>query len=64
MITEIFVAISATGIIGFDIIMALKQTKNPKTFKTISRLVWDSAKKYPMVPFAIGILCGHLFWQG
>lgn len=61
--TEIFVAISSVIIIGFDVIMALKQNRDPRNFKTISKLVWSASKKYPIVPFAVGILCGHLFWQ-
>lgn len=62
--TEIFVSISSFIIIAFDVIMALKQNKDPRNFKTISKLVWSASKKYPIVPFAVGILCGHLFWQG
>ncbi len=29
---------------------------------TISWVTWTSAKKWPIIPFAMGILCGHLFW--
>lgn len=29
---------------------------------TISWTVWCAAKEYPVIPFAMGILCGHLFW--
>lgn len=30
---------------------------------TLSRVLWETAKSWPVLPFAIGILCGHFFWQ-
>ena len=30
---------------------------------TISEAVWDWSSRYPYLPFAAGILCGHLFWR-
>lgn len=30
---------------------------------TISWVTWTTAKGYPIIPFAAGILCGHLFWS-
>jgi uncharacterized membrane protein YuzA (DUF378 family) len=29
---------------------------------TISDVVLDTAKVYPILPFALGVVCGHLFW--
>jgi hypothetical protein len=29
---------------------------------SISYLIHDLSGRYPIVPFAAGILCGHLFW--
>lgn len=29
---------------------------------TISWVTWTAAKQWPIIPFAIGVLCGHLFW--
>lgn len=29
---------------------------------TISYVTWTTAKNYPIIPFAAGVLCGHLFW--
>lgn len=29
---------------------------------SISYLIHELSGKYPVVPFAAGILCGHLFW--
>lgn len=30
---------------------------------TISRIVLSYAKDYPIIPFAFGVVCGHLFWS-
>lgn len=30
---------------------------------TISEIVWTISSKRPILPFAIGVLCGHFFWQ-
>jgi hypothetical protein len=29
---------------------------------TLSRTVWENAKEYPIIPFSVGVLIGHLFW--
>ncbi len=30
---------------------------------TISAIFWDAATNRPILPFAMGVLMGHLFWQ-
>jgi len=30
---------------------------------TVSGAIWDFSAKQPAVPFAAGVLCGHLFWS-
>jgi hypothetical protein len=30
--------------------------------KTLSRFIYDIAIGWPVMPFAIGMLCGHFFW--
>jgi hypothetical protein len=30
---------------------------------TISVVIWENAKDWPMIPFLAGVLCGHFFWQ-
>lgn len=30
---------------------------------TLSEAVWAVAGSYPLLPFLVGILCGHFFWQ-
>lgn len=63
MITEIFIIIALVLIIGFDIVIAILQNKDPKNFKTISRVIWERSAKHPIIPFAVGMLMGHLFWR-
>ena len=29
---------------------------------TISESVWALAQRYSLVPFLVGLLCGHWFW--
>jgi hypothetical protein len=31
--------------------------------KTVSENVRELAAKYPIIPYLIGLLCGHLFWR-
>lgn len=33
---------------------------------TLSRAIWtaDRGQYGPLLPFAVGILCGHFFWSG
>lgn len=30
---------------------------------TISAVIWGLSRKYPIIPFAAGVLCGHWFWS-
>lgn len=32
------------------------------SYATISWVTWTTAQKYPLLPFAVGVLAGHLFW--
>ena len=29
---------------------------------TISHVTLTAATSYPIIPFAVGVICGHLFW--
>jgi hypothetical protein len=30
---------------------------------TISVVLWDLSRDYPIIPFSCGLLMGHLFWR-
>lgn len=34
-----------------------------KKGETLSEAMWRWSKKYPYVPFFVGLLMGHLFWK-
>lgn len=53
----ILIALGAVLII-FDIVLA---TTN--VLPTISETIWLWCAKHPIVPFACGVIAGHLFWQ-
>lgn len=57
--TRWFIEASVGIWIGFD----LSMWRSYGIKGTISYFVWQTSAKYPVVPFAVGVLCGHLFWQ-
>lgn len=58
IITAWFIVIIIFTCIFYDIYIGI----NYGTASTISWVTWTTAKNYPIIPFAAGILCGHLFW--
>lgn len=30
---------------------------------TISEIVWQATRRWPIIAFLAGVLCGHFFWQ-
>ena len=30
---------------------------------TVSVVLYESARQWPVIPFVAGFLCGHVFWQ-
>lgn len=53
----VFIIIFALAIV-WDVIAIV--TWGPQV--TLSAIVWGLAKEMPIVPFALGIVMGHLFW--
>ena len=47
------------GIILWDIYLASDEVDK----NTISKLVRDVSDESPMIPFALGVLIGHWFWD-
>lgn len=52
------VAIFSVILIAYDVWVILKKGVN----ESISWKMYTAAEAYPIIPFAIGILMGHLFW--
>lgn len=30
---------------------------------TFSVVLYESSRRWPVIPFVLGFLCGHVFWQ-
>ena len=56
--TAIALSITAAALIGLDVWLA---TRNPPS-ATISRSVLDWSLDHPVIPFAIGVVMGHILW--
>ena len=58
-LTILFCAIVVAAIAIFDVWIILKKGKQ----ESISAHIIRASHKYPMLPFLLGIVCGHLFWS-
>jgi len=58
-ITIAIIAIVTVGLIAWDIYVF----KTPEVGDTISEILLEWAKRNPIIPFAFGVLMGHLFWS-
>lgn len=56
--TRIVLALTAILLIAYDIFIVIHSGADA----TISWQVYTMAKSYPVIGFAGGFLCGHLFW--
>lgn len=52
----IFAAVLVLG--GWDIYAAFNGTPGD----TVSEIVLEASLRRPVVPFVVGVICGHLFW--
>lgn len=58
LITKVVMLIVFVGIVIFDSIMAANKTKGD----TISEITLLTSIRIVFIPYALGFLCGHLFW--
>jgi hypothetical protein len=58
LVTKILIACTAATLIVYDIFVAVEDTPGD----TISEVMLGWAYKLPLLPYAFGVLCGHLFW--
>lgn len=47
------------GLFAYELAALLGRTNGD----TISEIVWDHTARRPIIPFLVGVLCGHFFWQ-
>jgi hypothetical protein len=55
--TGIVLAALVVAVIAWDAVLAVSGSS------TISECVWAWSKDTPLIPFATGLLCGHLWWR-
>ena len=58
-ITKIVLLVITILLILFDIFVIWLYGREA----SISRVVYQSSCEYPAIAFAVGFLCGHLFWR-
>lgn len=58
-LTPIVIMIFVVGLIGFDAYVILTESK----LESVSSYLIRWSYEYPMIPFLIGFLMGHLFWR-
>lgn len=52
-------AVAIVGLLGYEVWAIATKKKG----ETLSEAVWRWNSKYPYIPFAFGLLMGHLFWR-
>lgn len=57
--TGIFIVVSALIAIGYDVWVY----SHAGTEGTISYWIYDMSHDHPSIPFVMGYICGHFFWQ-
>lgn len=59
-ITQGLVAATVSIWIGWDVYVVMKPASDDAT---ISAVVVDWSRAYPLIPLGIGVVCGHWFWS-
>ena len=58
-ITILFCVILVIAVAAFDVYIIAKKGKK----ESISAHIIRASHNYPLIPFLLGIVCGHLFWS-
>lgn len=58
-LTYIFIGILFAAITIYDVVAIIKGG----TEASISSIMISWSYKFPLFPFTIGVICGHLFWR-
>lgn len=51
------------GLVGGLLVYEVVALANQGDGDTISEIAWEAVTDRPIVPFAVGVVVGHLFWQ-
>ena len=66
LITRIIILLIIAVVAGWDFFLFWNIHFNnmPQAQEaTFSVILYESARRWPVIPFALGFLCGHVFWQ-
>ena len=59
LITRLIIFFVAVVVVIWDAFLMFKG----HTDATFSVVLYESARKWPVIAFVVGFLCGHVFWQ-
>jgi hypothetical protein len=63
MSASVYVAIGMLAAILAVAIFDLIAGSRANGLETVSEVIWRWSSDYPILPFAIGLVIGHLFWS-
>lgn len=58
-VTKVIIFLIVITVVVWDLFLATAGHHDA----TFSVIIHESSKKWPIVAFAFGMLCAHLFWQ-
>jgi len=59
METAIFIGLVILAILVFDVYIIAKKGR----YHSVSAFLIRASYEWPMIPFLMGYVCGHLFWK-
>jgi len=66
LITRIIILLIIATVAGWDLFLLwnIHVNKIPEAQDaTFSVVLYEAARRWPVIPFVLGFLCGHVFWQ-
>ena len=57
-VTVLLLLVAVVILGGWDVVVAA----NARPGDTISEIVLEASLRRPIIPFVVGVVCGHLFW--
>jgi len=58
-ITRMLVVFIVAVVAAWDVYV-IYQGQQEATFSVV---IYESSRRWPVIPFVLGFLCGHIFWQ-
>jgi hypothetical protein len=58
-VTKVFILLIVVLVLVWDAYVILVGHQEA----TFSVILYESSKRWPIIAFVLGLVCGHLFWQ-